>query len=85
MVTSVPSEPTGTSTCDFLITSRGNIRCVLVLFAFFFELTVRVEASGIVAIGPASAVCCLRVRGAMLVWQDDDQRICWEERSGKIK
>jgi hypothetical protein len=57
MVTSVPSEPTGTSTCDFLITSRGNVRCVLVLFAFFFELTVRVEASGIVAIvlriGPA--------------------------------
>jgi hypothetical protein len=85
MVTNLPSESASTGVRGFLITILGNVRCVLVLFPFFFDLTVCVELSGIVATGPVSVARCLRVRGAMLVWQDDDQRVCWEERSGKIK
>ena len=46
----------------------------------FFELTTCVEVSVVAATEPTfTAVCCCRVRGAMLVWQDDDQRVCLEE------
>ena len=39
-----------------------------------------VEVSVVAATEPTfMAVCCRRVRGAMLIWQDDDQRVCLEE------
>ena len=85
MVTNLPPEAAAASIWGFLITILGNIWCVLVPVSLFFDLTLRIELSGNVVARPVSVVYCLRVRGAMLVWQDDDWRKCWEERSGKIK
>jgi hypothetical protein len=85
MVTNLPSDPTSAGICGLLITRGGNVWCVLVPLPFFFDFTVCVELSGNVVAGPMSVLCCLRMRGAMLVWQDDDQGMCWEERSKNIK
>ncbi len=57
-----------------LITTGGNLGCVLVPFPFFFELTERVDVS----VEVATEVVCAVV--AIPVWQDNDQGMCWKRQ-----
>ena len=66
-----------------LITSGGNLGCVLVLFPCFFLLMECVEALVEVAVAAVFAVVHWpHVRGDMLVWQDDEMMrgICSERQ-----
>jgi len=65
-VTTAAAAPGGT-----LTVSRGKVG----LFLFFFPFFLLMGGAGVSVEGTAEPICvmvfCRRVRGAMLVWQDD--------------